>query len=50
MHTRLPSEPKKVYELLYHKPEFLRGIWESEGMKGEFEGPGVGADHLFWGG
>jgi hypothetical protein len=38
MHTRLPSEPKKVYELLYHKPEFLRGIWEAEGMKGECGG------------
>ena len=43
MHTRLPSEPKKVYELLYHKPEFLRGIWESEGMKGEWSEEGSGS-------
>jgi hypothetical protein len=35
LHTRLPSEPKKVYELLYHKEEFLRGIWEGEGMTSE---------------
>jgi hypothetical protein len=35
LHTRLPSEPKRVYELLYHKPEFLEGIWKGEGMKGE---------------
>lgn len=38
LHTRLPSEPKKVYELLYHKEEFLRGIWEGEGMTSESGG------------
>ena len=35
LHTRLPSEPKKVYELLYHKESFLKGIWEDEGMHSE---------------
>lgn len=35
MHTRLPSDPKKVYELLYHKESFLKGIWEGEGMTSE---------------
>lgn len=30
----LPSEPEKIYKLLYHNDEFLQGIWKEEGFKG----------------
>lgn len=33
LHTTLPvDDPKKCFELLYKKEEFLRGIWEDQGM------------------
>lgn len=32
----LPSEPEKIYKLLYHNDEFLQSIWKEEGFKGAF--------------
>jgi hypothetical protein len=31
---RLPSEPEKIYKLLYHNNDFLESIWKEEGFKG----------------
>lgn len=32
--SRLPSEPEKIYKLLYHNNDFLENIWKEEGFKG----------------
>jgi hypothetical protein len=34
MSASLPSEPEKIYKLLYHNDEFLQSIWKEEGFKG----------------
>ncbi|KAJ9114016.1 hypothetical protein QFC22_005836 [Naganishia vaughanmartiniae] len=31
--TILPSEPEKIYKLLYHNDDFLQGIWKEQGFK-----------------
>ncbi|KAJ9092354.1 hypothetical protein QFC21_006854 [Naganishia friedmannii] len=31
--TILPSEPEKIYKLLYHTDEFIQGIWKEQGFK-----------------
>lgn len=30
----MPSEPEKIYKLLYHNNDFLESIWKEEGFKG----------------